>query len=133
MSVEPHEERPGFEFWECYRCSGKGHVRGFENVAGGLCFACGGTGGRWVSESVAKRRRASAARQETKRAADQAVRCQELDDSRRADGWTLDDFRDVVLDEASAEYGYATLWDGHEDHPRYPAEPIPREWRVWPE
>ena len=30
----------------CGRCGGKGKVRGFEHVHGGVCFACRGTGTR---------------------------------------------------------------------------------------
>lgn len=40
---------------ECLRCTGKGHIRGFEAVAGGVCFQCGGTRGRNVTVAAANR------------------------------------------------------------------------------
>lgn len=29
---------------ECERCNGKGHIRGYSHVQGGVCFKCAGTG-----------------------------------------------------------------------------------------
>lgn len=34
---------------ECYKCAGKGRIRGFGHIEGGKCFACGGTGKRRIS------------------------------------------------------------------------------------
>ena len=127
------EIRPGYVFWSCTRCTGKGVIRGFANVAGGVCFECLGAGGEYISDAVAKRRRSAAGRRQAKREAEQAARMDALDESRRDEGWTLDDARDVTGDEENARLVYQRLWAGHEAHPQHPAEPIPAEWGIWPE
>lgn len=33
----------------CTKCFGKGHIRAFSHVQGGVCFSCGGAGYRMVS------------------------------------------------------------------------------------
>jgi len=30
--------------YECPKCSGKGNITAYANIAGGVCFACGGKG-----------------------------------------------------------------------------------------
>lgn len=29
---------------ECGKCGGRGHIKGYEHIAGGVCFQCDGTG-----------------------------------------------------------------------------------------
>lgn len=33
---------------DCGKCMGRGTIQGFSHVAGGVCFACGGTGKKTV-------------------------------------------------------------------------------------
>ena len=40
-------DKNGTKYWEdncCRRCGGKGYLYGYEHVAGGVCFKCGGNG-----------------------------------------------------------------------------------------
>lgn len=38
----------------CTRCSGRGYLSGYEHVAGGVCFACGGNGlAPWAGDLAA--------------------------------------------------------------------------------
>lgn len=41
---------------ECWKCFGKGYIRGFEHVASGRCFTCGGSGEVDVASDSSKKR-----------------------------------------------------------------------------
>ncbi len=41
--------------FDCPRCEGKGEIAAFRNVAGGVCFRCGGSGKVATRPMVAKR------------------------------------------------------------------------------
>lgn len=43
--------------FECFKCSGKGKISGFEHIANGDCFQCCGTGRLMTREQRAKLQR----------------------------------------------------------------------------
>ena len=62
---------------ECPRCSGKGNVRGYAHVLGGICFKCGGAGyvlTNYVSPELQAKRDAAAKAKNDAAFANAAVR-----------------------------------------------------------
>ena len=110
----------GMVWAPCSRCSGKGHIRGFEGIAGGVCFGCGGTGGEHVAAKVLARRQSAAQRRAAKRVADREARLVQLNVDRRTWGWTWADLRDCCGLDSDADSMLVDLWEGHEDHPNFP-------------
>lgn len=39
---------------DCVPCGGTGRIYKYKHIAGGLCFSCNGTGGKWLPEGAYK-------------------------------------------------------------------------------
>jgi hypothetical protein len=115
------ETREGLVFAPCSRCSGKGHIRGFERVAGGTCFACAGAGGEWVEAKVLARRKAAAKRRAAARRKSEGERLRQLDADRREEGWNWTEIREQLCGlDSDADFMLVGIWEDHEDHPKFP-------------
>lgn len=104
----------------CLKCSGKGHIRGYEGIAGGVCFACGGSGGEMVEQKVIDRRAAARKRTAEKRKAARAAALVQLNVDRRDNGWNWADLRSCCGLDSDADSMLVDLWEGHESHPKFP-------------
>lgn len=129
-------DRNGTKYWyehRCPKCGGKGYIPGYEMIANGVCFKCGGTGEyghswkEYTSEYAAKLEERRIAR-EKKKAPEKNAKI--LKDN----GFNEDGFMWIVLGDtysikeelkaAGAKFDGVFLWHfDHEDN-RYPCVKI---------